>query len=128
MRTVRSRLAVLTLMLLVQQVVALVLAGALACCEQAAPAAAQMDCCKNGGEGHMCPLTNRRAPDSGCRIKSGCSTDGARALAGAGFMYAAPLVGRFSIVPPVIQRSALQPIVGEDTRTNAAPATPPPKA
>jgi hypothetical protein len=129
MRSVRSRLSALTLMLLAQQALALALAGALACCEQAeARAAAAMECCERGGDGHMCPLANRRAPDRGCRLKNGCSTGNASVLAGAGFVYAAPLVGRFTLTPPIVHPHARRLVVDEESLVNTPPATPPPKA
>jgi hypothetical protein len=121
----------MTLLLLAQQVVALALAGALACCETTpVPAAAEMACCKNGGDGHMCPLGNGRAPDrgdTGCKMRKGCSTPSSGILAGAGFVYAAPLVGRFSIVPPVGQRSPLQVHVVAEPFMTVPPPSPPPK-
>jgi hypothetical protein len=119
----------LTLLLLAQQSAALALAGALACCETTpAPAAAEMACCKKGGDGHMCPLGKRRAPETGCRMGKGCSAPRTGALAGAGFVYAAPLVGRFSIVPPVRTGSTppAQPVA--DPFVPVSPPTPPPKA
>jgi hypothetical protein len=129
MRTVRARLAVFTLMLLAQQALALALAGALACCnETAAPATARMECCKDAGDGHMCPLANRRAHDRGCRMKKGCATDETRALAGAGLVYAAPLVDRFSLVQPLVGPPAWRLVVDEDRIANTPPRTPPPKA
>ena len=129
MRILRSRLAVLTLLLLAQQAAALALAGALACCETTpVPAAAEMECCKKVGDGHMCPLGNRRAPETGCTLRKGCTTPGTGVLAGAGFAYAAPLVGRFSIVPPIRQRSTLQLQVAAEPFITVSPPTPPPKA
>jgi hypothetical protein len=126
---VRSRLAVLTLLLLAQQALAVALVGALACCEPAsAPATAQMECCQKGGDGHMCPLRNRRAPDRGCRMKQGCNTDNTTALAGAGFLYAAPLVGRFSSAPPVGHPLTWRLVVNDEPLANTPPPTPPPKA
>ena len=129
MRSIRSRLAVLTLMLLAQQALALALAGALVCCEQAeVPERAAMQCCKNAGDGHMCPLTNRRARDGGCRLKNGCSTDSATGLAGAGFVYAAPLFVRFRVTPPVVHPHSWRVVVDEERLVDHPPLTPPPKA
>jgi hypothetical protein len=129
MQNLRARLAVLTLLLLAQQVLALALAGALACCETTPPpAAAAMECCEKGGDGHMCPLTGRRASDRGCRMKSGCSSEHSGALAGAGFVYAAPLVGRFTIVPPLALRDTRRTVDSDETLATVPPPTPPPKA
>jgi hypothetical protein len=129
MSRVRSRLAVLTLMLLMQQTLALALTGVLACCEPAAAStASRMECCEKAGDGHMCPIANRSASDRGCRMKKGCSTDGAAVLAGAGFVYSAPLVGRFSIVPPVVHRHTWRLVVDEAPLASTPPPTPPPKA
>jgi hypothetical protein len=129
MRTLRARLAVFTLMLLAQQALALALAGALVCCNETAPrATARMECCKDAADGHMCPLANRRANDRGCRMKKGCTMDEARLLAGAGFVYVAPLVGRFSLVQPLVSAEAWRLVVNEDRGRNTPPRTPPPKA
>jgi hypothetical protein len=128
MHTVRARLAVLTLMLLTQQTLALAMAGALACCETAPPQAAQMECCKNGGgDGHMCPLTKRRPPDEGCRMTRGCSSEPSGVLAGAGFVYAAPLVGGVSIEPPDAAPVPWRAVRSEEALAGGPPPTPPPK-
>jgi hypothetical protein len=129
MRTLRARLVVFTLMLLAQQALALALAGALACCnEPPEPATARMECCKDAGDGHMCPLARQRADDRGCRMKKGCTTDETRALAGAGFVWAAPLLARFSFVQPLVPPQAWRFVLDEERTANAPPRTPPPKA
>ena len=129
MRTIRRRLAVLTLLLLAQQAVALALAGALVCCDtgdqQPVP---RMECCKDAGDGHMCPLGKRPAPERNCRLKSGCSTDSSGVLAGAGFVYAGPLVAQFSVAPPVAEHSTLPTAVPDEVLTTISPPSPPPKA
>jgi hypothetical protein len=74
----------------------------------------------------MCPI-GRRASDTGCRIRSGCSTETFGVLAGAGFVYSAPLVGRFSIVPPVADPATLPSTWAAEPFVTVSPPTPPPK-
>jgi hypothetical protein len=129
MRTVRTRLAALTLLLLLQQAVGLAVAGALACCDtNDVQPAARTECCEDAADGHMCPLGHRPPPDRQCRMKSGCSTEGPGVLAGAGFTYAAPLVGRFTMLPPVTQPLASRMSVPDERLAKAPPPSPPPKA
>lgn len=117
----------LTVLLLTQQAIALGVAGVLVCCQAGPPqATAKMECCENGGDGHMCPL-RRPASDDGCRIRNGCNTAATGVLVGAGFVYAAPLVERFSIVPPDAQRTTSDLELPPDPFCSLPPPTPPPK-
>jgi hypothetical protein len=130
MRPFRARLTVLVLLLLTQQALALAVSGALACCETEPPAGAmpRMECCEKAGSDHICPLMNRRAvPDRGCRMKSGCKTESAGVLAGAGFVYAAPLITRFSMMPPPVSETAWRPAVETFVAADLTPPSPPPK-
>jgi hypothetical protein len=128
MRALRTRIVALTLLLLVQQTVALGLTTALACCAPEAAAAEGMECCETGEPGHMCPLTNRRAADAGCRIRSGCTPDDSGMLAGAGFLYAAPLVARFVLIEPSAAPGAPRLARITPALPSTSPPTPPPKA
>ena len=129
MRSLRTRLAVLTAVLLMQQALALAFAGVRLCCDLSpGQAAATMECCENAAEGHMCPLSGRRAPEGGCRIRSGCAVPTSGALAGAGFVYAAPLVAPFSIVGPDVLRTVWRLELSADPVASVSPPSPPPKA
>ena len=129
MRLLRARLPVFALALLLQQAGALALTGALACCAPGVSREmAQMECCKIGGAGHVCPLANRRAPGREGRMSRGCSSESPGVLLGAGSLYAAPLVERFALLAPVFAPGLWQETAAGHSPVNVPLLSRPPQS
>jgi hypothetical protein len=72
MRALRSRLFWLAALTLTVQIAGLAIAPAALCCMSGASEQATMNCCKDAGPGHICPLMKKsgQSPGSGVSLRS----------------------------------------------------------
>lgn len=107
MRTLRSRLFWVAALTLSVQIAGLAIAPAALCCLPGAEQKMTMNCCKDAGAGHVCPLMKKKGgpPPSGASLRACCSAEDQIFTALLGFMGVpaplAPVLGAppVSIVP-----------------------------
>lgn len=117
------RAAAVSLALLLLQVAAIVSPIA-ACCKEERDAAAVMDCCRGGDNGHICQM-KKKSGETGCRLRGGCDSNPA------GLIAAAAWIG---IVPPrleiaIVLTASAAPVFVPDAVPTwfQLPLTPPPR-
>jgi hypothetical protein len=123
MPRLRMRAAAVSLALLLLQVAAITSPIA-ACCKEERDAAAVMDCCRGGDNGHICQM-KKKTGETGCRLRSGCDSDPAGLLAAAGWIGSVPNRVEFAVV---LTTSAVPAFVPDAVPTwFQLPLTPPPR-
>lgn len=128
MRRVRSRLVGIVAALLLQQAAGLAVSIGVACCAGTSEPSI-MECCRKGGDGHICPLMARGSDGSiPCRMRSTCGGDHDEALTASVFAFAAPIPCGVVVDSPAPQLvvSSLSPF--RTLRADFPPPSPPPRA
>lgn len=124
MRTLRARLAVIAVSLLLLQAGATAVSTFNVCCADARQAAQTMQCCRDGGTDHICPLMKGGTTESPrCRMRA-CDT---------GQDHVLPLGGLIGVlVPPtpfVLEAAAVpaHDFLASPVRRSSIPPSPPPR-
>ncbi len=126
MRALRSRLLWLAALTLTVQIAGIAVAPAALCCVSEAGQKATMECCKDAGPGHICPLMKKKNGQQGASLRPCCSPEDQIFTALFGFLgVPAPPVPSLAAPPVTVTFVA--------TTSNAfewlAPAdSPPPRA